>query len=180
MAALAPSSSEPGAALAAARRLYLLFRIGEDRYALDAADVVEVLGLRAFKQVPGTPPWVAGMLDRRGVPVPVIDMSALAGQGSAVTVTSTRLALVRYRPDPGAESRLLGLILEQATETVHYDPAAFQPYGMDNAGARYLGPVLSDAHGMVQAVNVGDLLPAPVRALLFPQAGDGHEGEARP
>ena len=93
MAALAPSSSESVTALAAARRLYLLFRIGEDRYALDAADVVEVLGLRALKQVPGTPPWVAGMLDRRGTPVPVIDMSALAGHGSAVTVTSTRLAL---------------------------------------------------------------------------------------
>lgn len=180
MAALAPSSSESVTALAAARRLYLLFRIGEDRYALDAADVVEVLGLRALKQVPGTPPWVAGMLDRRGTPVPVIDMSALAGHGSAVTVTSTRLALVRYRPDPGAESRLLGLILEQATETVHYDPAAFRPYGMDNPGARYLGPVLSDARGMVQAVNVGDLLPATVRALLFPESGGGREGEALP
>ncbi|NMK49523.1 chemotaxis protein CheW [Achromobacter sp. Bel] len=180
MAALAPSSSEPGAALAAARRLYLLFRIGEDRYALDAADVVEVLGLRALKQVPGTPPWVAGLLDRRGVPVPVIDMSALAGRGAAVMVTSTRLALVRFRPDAGGEGRLLGLILEQATETVHYDPAVFRPYGLDNADARYLGPVLSDARGMVQAVNVGDLLPAPVRALLFPAAGGSHDGEVSP
>jgi len=63
---------------------------------------------------------------------------------------------------------LLGLILEQATETVHYDPAAFKPYGLDNPGARYLGPVLSDAHGMVQAVKVADLLPASVRALLYP------------
>ncbi|MBB1594280.1 chemotaxis protein CheW [Achromobacter sp. UMC46] len=185
MAALAPSLPEPGAALAAARRLYLLFRIGEDRYALDAADVVEVLGLRALKQVPSTPEWVAGMLDRRGVPVPVIDMSALAGHGAAVRVTSTRLALVRFRPDAGAgtgvdaEGRLLGLILEQATETVHYDPAAFRPYGLDNAGARYLGPVLSDARGMVQAVKVGDLLPAPVRTLLFP-AANSHEGEASP
>ncbi|HCW19271.1 chemotaxis protein CheW [Achromobacter sp.] len=180
MAALAPSLSKPDAAFAAARRLYLLFRIGEDRYALDAADVVEVLGLRAFKQVPGTPPWVAGMLDRRGVPVPVIDMSALAGRASAVMVTSTRLALVRFRPDAGGEGRLLGLILEHATETVHYDPAAFRPYGLDNAGAPYLGPVLSDAGGMVQAVNVGDLLPASVRALLFPPVDGSQGGEASP
>ncbi|MGH8818311.1 chemotaxis protein CheW [Achromobacter pestifer] len=172
MAELAASSSQPSAALAAARRLYLLFRIGEDRYALDAGDVVEVLGLRALKQVPGTPPWVAGMMDRRGEPVPVIDMSALAGNGAAVAVTSTRLALVRYRPDALADGRLLGLILEQATETVHYDPAAFRPYGLDNPDARYLGPVLSDARGMVQAVKVEDLLPASVRALLFPATSD--------
>lgn len=184
MAELAPAPApEPGAAQAAARRLYLLFRIGADRYALDAADVVEVLGLRALKQVPGTPPWVAGMMERRGVAVPVIDMSQLAGKGAAAPVTSTRLTLLRYRAGPAADSRLLGLILEQATETVHYDPAAFKPYGLDNTHTPYLGPVLSDAHGMVQAVRVGDLLPAPVRALLFPEdsaASLGAPGEARP
>jgi chemotaxis-related protein WspB len=179
MAQWAPAS-DANAARAAARRLYLLFRIGGDRYALDAGDVVEVLGMRMLKQVPGAPAWVAGMLDRRGVPVPVIDMSQLAGKSAAAAVTSTRLALVRYGVDAadggnggnsgnsGNGGRLLGLILEQATETVHYDPAAFKPYGLDNPGARYLGPVLSDAHGMVQAVKVADLLPASVRALLYP------------
>jgi len=158
---------------AAARRLYLLFCIGSDRYALEARDVAEVLGLRALKQVPGAPPWVAGMLERRGAAVPVIDMSALAGRGAAAAVTSTRLALVRYRGAPQAEPRLLGLILEQATETAHFDPAAFRPGGLDHPEARYLGPVLSHAGGLVQAVRVDDLLPAAVRALLFPD-------EARP
>ncbi|MNT43920.1 Chemotaxis protein CheW [compost metagenome] len=165
-----PAACAPSAAAnaGAGRRLYLLFRIGADRYALDARDIVEVLGLRAFKQVPGAPPWVAGVMGRRGEAVPVIDMSALAGAGAAAAVTSTRLTLVRYRGDPRAGVRMLGLILEQATETVHYDPAAFQPHALDNPEARYLGPVLNDAGGMVQAVKVDDLLPAHARALLFP------------
>lgn len=163
LAPLAPAAS----AATGRRRLYLLFRIGADRYALDAADVVEVLGMRAFKQVPGTPPWVAGMFDCRGAAVPVIDLSALAGAGAAARVTSTRLALVRYQPAQEPRERLLGLVLEQATETAHYDPAAFRPLGLETPQARYLGPVLSDARGMVQAVEVADLLPEPVRALLF-------------
>ncbi|WAI81105.1 MULTISPECIES: chemotaxis protein CheW [Achromobacter] len=193
-------STQPGAAGPAARRLYLLFRIGGDRYALDAGEVIEVLGLRALKQVPGAPLWVAGMLDRRGAPVPVIDMSELAGQGAAARVTSTRLALVHYRPAAtaaatvataatatatttataaasGAADHVLGLILEHATETLHYDPAAFQPSSLDNPDARYLGPVLSDAQGMVQAVRVNDLLAPSVRAMLYPAAP---VGEARP
>lgn len=207
MAELAPSSSSgplraAGAAGPAARRLYLLFRIGGDRYALDAGEVIEVLGLRTLKQVPGAPLWVAGMLDRRGAPVPVIDMSELAGQGAAARVTSTRLALVHYRPAaaasaaatpaatpaatatasataaaPSAADHVLGLILEHATETLHYDPAAFQPSGLDSPNARYLGPVLSDAHGMVQAVRVNDLLAPSVRAMLYPADLDG---EAQP
>ncbi|MGE8619653.1 MAG: chemotaxis protein CheW [Achromobacter spanius] len=191
MAELA-SSIQPGAAGSAARRLYLLFRIGGDRYALDAGEVIEVLGLRTLKQVPGAPSWVAGMLDRRGAPVPVIDMSELAGQGAAARVTSTRLALVHYRPaaaetatptatatasNPGAADHVLGLILEHATETLHYDPAAFQPSGLDHPNARYLGSVLSDAHGMLQAVRVNDLLAPSVRAMLYPADSDS---EARP
>lgn len=160
-----PPSAASGAA--ARRRLYLLFRIGADRYALDAADVIEVLGMRTFKQVPGTPPWVLGMFDRRGAAVPAIDLSALAGVGTAARVTSTRLALVRYLPEGGYQERLLGLVLEQATETVHYDPTAFRPVGLHTPQARYLGPVLSDEGGMVQAVTVAELLPEPVRALLF-------------
>ncbi|CAB3832588.1 chemotaxis protein CheW [Achromobacter dolens] len=160
----------------AGRRLYLLFRIAADRYALDAADVIEVLGMRTFKQVPGTPSWVAGMFDCRGVAVPAIDLSALAGAGAATLVTSTRLALVRYRPAGAADERPLGLILEQATETAHYDPAAFQPSGLETPQARYLGPVLSDGRGMVQAVRVADLLPDAVRTLLFPSGSTSYEG----
>lgn len=176
MAQLAPSLQPGGLnAAAAARRLYLLFRIGGDRYALDAGEVIEVLGLRVLKQVPGAPSWVAGMLHWRGRPVPVIDMSALAGQDAAARVTSTRLAMVHYRAD--AAEQVLGLILEQATETVHYDPTAFQPAGLDNPDARYLGPVLNDAHGMVQAVGVNDLLAPPVRAMLYPAS---HAREVRP
>jgi len=163
-----------------ARRLYLLFRIGADRYALDAGDIAEVLGLRVFKQVPGAPHWVAGLMERRGVAVPVIDMSALAGAGPFAAVTSTRVALVRYRPEHSDAERLLGLILEQATETVHYDPSGFQPHALDNAEARYLGRVLTDAQGMVQAVSVNDLLPAYVRALLFPSDGNASAAEAQP
>ena len=45
----------PSAGAGAGRRLYLLFRIGAGRYALDAADVVRVLGRRPFTQGPGTP-----------------------------------------------------------------------------------------------------------------------------
>lgn len=172
MAVPAAAASTSAVSAGAGRRLYLLFRMGGDRYALDAGDVIEVLGLRTFKQVPGAPGWVAGMLERRGAAVPVIDMSALAGAGAAAAVTSTRLALVRYRADPQGDERALGLILEQATETVHYDPAAFQPNVLDSPDARYLGSVLSDGRGMVQAVKVKDLLPPGVRALLFPAADE--------
>ncbi|MNR68201.1 hypothetical protein D3C85_1926230 [compost metagenome] len=48
------------------------------------------------------------------------------------------------------------------------DPADFQPYGLDNPQARYLGPVREDAQGLLQWVRVAELLDDQVRALLYP------------
>ena len=76
--------------------------------------------------------------------------------------------LVHYRPDERQPSRWLGLILEQATDTLRCNPEDFQPYGLDNRQAPYLGPVREDAQGLVQWVRVNDLLDDAVRSLLFP------------
>jgi chemotaxis-related protein WspB len=76
--------------------------------------------------------------------------------------------LVNYCPDETGETQLLGLILEQATDTLRCDPADFRPYGLDNRQAPYLGPVRKDEQGLLQWVRVSDLLNDQVRALLFP------------
>lgn len=147
-------------------RLYLQFRMGGDRYALDVHEVVEVLPLRRLKQVPEAPEWVAGVFSHRGVLVPVLDLGTLAfGQPSRAR-TSTRLVLVDY-PLQG-QGRWLGLILEQATDTLRCHPDEFRDYGLEQGSARYLGPVYEAADGLVQRIRVADLLPDEVRALLFP------------
>jgi chemotaxis-related protein WspB len=114
------------------------------------------------------PDWVAGVFAYRGAVVPVIDLSALTFGEPAQARTSTRLVLVNYRPDESTEARLLGLILEQATDTLRCNPADFQPYGLDNRQAPYLGPVREDAQGLLQWVRVADLLDDRVRGVLFP------------
>jgi chemotaxis-related protein WspB len=66
--------------------------------------------------------------------------------------------------------RLLALLLEGATRTIRLDAEAFHETGIDVPHARYLGPVASDAGGLVQWVRVEHLLPDDVKALLFPEA----------
>ncbi|BBH44629.1 chemotaxis protein CheW [Pseudomonas sp. KU43P] len=143
--------------------LYLLFRLDQQRFALDVREVIEVLPRRTLKPVAQAPAWVAGILAHRGVLVPVIDLCALSFTRPAAERTSTRLVLVHYR-----KAHQLGLILEQATETLRCRPEEFQPYGLDNGEAPYLGPVRQDAQGMLQRIEVDDLLSDAVRELLFP------------
>jgi chemotaxis-related protein WspB len=148
--------------------LFLLFQLGNDRYALDAGQVAEVLPLVDIKQIPQAPPAVAGLFDFRGDPVPVIDLSQAALGCPAQRRLSTRIILAHY-PDGNGEPRLLGLIAEKVTETIRRAASDFVAAGIDNDAAPYLGPVATDARGLIQWVQVDRLLTPAVRDCLFKQ-----------
>ena len=161
----APTSARAQAP--AASKLFLVFQAGGQRFAVAAVEVSEVLPVLPLKPIARAPAWVAGVFAHRGQVVPVIDIGALAFDQPATPRTSTRLVLVHYRGQPDQPDALLGLILEQATNTLRCNPVEFKAYGLDNPGARYLGPVREDAEGLLQWVGVQDLLDERARALLY-------------
>jgi chemotaxis-related protein WspB len=146
--------------------LFLVFQLDRDRYAIDAAQVVSVLNLVEPKAIPLAPAAVAGAFDYRGEPVPLIDLCQLALGRPARARLSTRVIVVDYPAGDGG-SRRLGLIAEQVLETVRREAAEFAPAGVDAMQAPYLGPVASDAQGLLQWVRIEQLLPDSVRELLF-------------
>ncbi|MOA15011.1 CheW-like domain protein [compost metagenome] len=154
-------------------RLYLLFSLGRDRYALDVRDVAEVLPLCPLKQVPEAPAWVAGLHAHRGELLPVLDLNQLCFGRPVLRRTSTRLVLVDYCSGGSGPRQRLGLLLEQTTQTRRLDPTAFRDYGLQQGDAAYLGPVLEEPDGLLQLISVADLLPDSVRALLLPGTEEG-------
>ncbi|MBN3788322.1 chemotaxis protein CheW [Burkholderia sp. Ac-20353] len=152
--------------------LFLLFELDGERYALDATQIVEVLALAPVKSMPGTPPWLAGVIDHRGTLVPVLDVPQLALGRAARALRSTRLVVVRYAQPNAADGadRWLGLIVEHATQVRDFAPAQFADSGIATPHARWLGPVAADASGFVQQIDVRQMLDDDARALLFPPA----------
>jgi chemotaxis-related protein WspB len=61
------------------------------------------------------------------------------------------------------------LIVEKATDTLRCDAAAFSASGVAHENARYLGPVMQHASGLIQWIKVADLLDTSIQALLFPE-----------
>ncbi|MCI8210058.1 chemotaxis protein CheW [Pseudomonas sp. S25] len=160
--------SRGSSSVAPKNKLFLLFRIGDERYALEAVEIAEVLPRLPLKVIAQAPHWVVGILAHRAQMIPVIDLAALAFGQSAKSRTSTRLVLVHYQVDAQQPKRLLGLIIEQATDMLRCAPDEFRDYGLDNPDAAYLGPVREDALGLVQWIGIQDLLSDQVRKLLYP------------
>jgi chemotaxis-related protein WspB len=146
--------------------LFLLVRIGADRYAIDAVNIIEVLPLVAIKRIPQAAAGIAGVFDYRGAAVPAIDLTLLALGREAKDVLSTRIVIVDHAAGTG-RSRPLGLIAEGATETMRLAETDFIEFGVANGAAPYLGPVTRGTRGLIQRIEINRLLPRSVQNVLF-------------
>lgn len=146
--------------------LFVLFHLGSERYALDAQRVVEVVPLLALKKFSQAPRGVAGMFIYRGRPVPALDLCELTLGRPAVEHLSTRIIIVNHS-SPGGEEQLLGLIAERATEILRREERDFVDAGVRVAAAPFLGPMLTDAHGVIQLISPEKLVQESLRAQLF-------------
>jgi chemotaxis-related protein WspB len=151
--------------------LFLVFQLGVDRYAIEAAQVVEILPVVNVKQLPRAPRGVSGLFDYHGGAVPLIDLAELALGKPAKKWMSTRIILTNYR-DPDGHSRLFGLLAERATETMQGRDEDFTDPGLGVFDAPYLGGVLSDRAGIIQRVQVQHLLAQTVGSHLFQQPAE--------
>ena len=146
--------------------LFLVFRLGTDRYAIEAAQVVEVLPLVHAKHIPRAPLGVAGVFDYHGTPVPLIDLTELALGTLSQKWMSTRIILVSYREKSG-HTHLLGFLAEQATETMRWTEEDFKDAGVMVADTPYLGPVITGGDGIIQRIGIQNLLSEAVGEYLF-------------
>lgn len=146
--------------------LALLFSIGDDRYGLPVAAVVEVTPILKLKQLPGAPDYVAGLCNFRGEAIPVLDISALARGVPSRRALSTRMIVVDFPVEQGG-TRRLGLLAERATETAAISEADLRPPGVQVDDAPFLGKVAISSGEVVQLIEVGQLLTPAVAALLF-------------
>jgi len=146
--------------------LLLQFQAGNDRYGVGVDRIVEVIPMVALRALPHAEAAVAGCFNYRGAIVPVIDGTVLLSGAPSRPLMSTRIILLAYGTPDGA-SRTLGLLAEGVTETVSCTEAEFQPVGLSVPDAPYLGDVLVRPEGMIQRIEVRDLLSDSLREALF-------------
>ncbi|MFC0131622.1 chemotaxis protein [Massilia eurypsychrophila] len=142
----------------------LVFSIGPDRYCLRLGAIARVLPALELKHLPLSPAFVAGLMDLHGAPVPVIDLSRLAGLTPEQVWFDTRIILVDY-PLGGGATRQLGLLAEHVIGIETLDDNALTDGGVK--AAPFLGQVAPGAGGMLQLVEIERLLTPDVSAQLF-------------
>lgn len=148
--------------------LFLEFHIADERYALPTNRIVEIAPMVHLKKIPLAHEYVAGVMNYRSQPIPIIDLNQLYGYAAAKQRISTRIILLEY-PVTTQEDKFLGLLAEHVTGTLNYKPEDFEDTGLPGLARNGLRGIAHDAQGSVQWIQAEDLLPADVRNDLFMQ-----------
>lgn len=96
--------------------LYVLFKVADGEYALPASDVLHMESYAGATRVPGSPEYVAGLMQVRRRVIPVVDLRRRFGLDGAELDGDRRVLVVRQG------ERSVGLLVDRAREVLSIGP----------------------------------------------------------
>ena len=143
--------------------LALLFHIGNKRYALDVAKIVEVLPCLVEDESTMTPDYFAGIINYRGKALPVIDLSQMHIGLACPRQLSSRIILVKCPPGR-CHQKVIGLLASKVTETLRLDFPDSAPGLKDTSF--YIETPQSEEREMIKWFSINDMLPDSINIIF--------------
>ena len=99
------------------------FRIGNETYGVRIGSVREIVRVPEITSVPSAPETVEGVINLRGKIIPVMDLRKRFGQSDIRPDKKNRILVVEL------DNKLVGLIVNAATEVLKIAPGEIEPPG---------------------------------------------------
>jgi purine-binding chemotaxis protein CheW len=106
-------------------RQYMTFKLGDELFAIDVAQVREVLELSQITKVPAAPAYIRGVVNVRGQSTPVVDLRIRFGLPPGSATVHTRIIVMELHLD--GEPVILGGIADSVHEVIELEPANIDP-----------------------------------------------------
>lgn len=129
---------------------FISFAIGDDQYGVDIMSVREIKGWLEVSNLPKQPDYVRGVLNLRGVIVPIVDLRTRFGQGTTAATPSHIVIIVQIG------QRLAGLLADRVLDIVSIDGAKIQPVPRISSAARvdFLSGLVSAGGNLIALIDL--------------------------
>jgi purine-binding chemotaxis protein CheW len=175
--AAASSSSEAGPDASAVQALgneartgaiptqLISFAIGDDQYGVDIMAVREIKGWSEITHLPSQPDYVRGVLNLRGVIVPIVDLRCRFGQGLTQATPLHIVIIVQIAAKP------IGLLADRVLDIVSLEESQVQPVPRIAHAQRlnFLSGLVTIDGAMIALIDLQNLL-----SMTTEPAGDGN------
>lgn len=106
-------------------RQYVTLGIDREIFAVDVDCVREILDMQPISRVPNAPPFMIGMIDVRGLGVPVIDLRTKLGLPAIPSTQTTRILVLEI--PVGDRPLNLGLVADRVIEVTSLAEHTLEP-----------------------------------------------------
>src|ERR1700704_4412245 len=145
---------------------FISFAIGEDQYGVDIRAERGIKGWAQITQLPRQPDHMRGVLNLRGIMVPIIDLRCRFGQG-VTEATALHIVIVVQ-----IGARHVGLLADRVLDIVGFNASQIQPVPRvaQASNVDFLSGLVMIERGMIALIDLSRLLSASI--------GDGAENGA--
>ena len=152
------SAADAAARHAALPIQFISFAIGDDQYGVDIMAVREIKGWSEITHLLKQPDYVRGVLNLRGVIVPIIDLRCRFGQG-VTEATALHIVIIVQ-----VGSRPVGLLADRVLDIVSFDSSQIQPVPRIAQASRidFLSGLVTIDNTMIALIDLQNLLSIPV------------------
>jgi purine-binding chemotaxis protein CheW len=96
---------------------YLTFRLDTEEYGIDILKVQEIRGYDTVTRIAGAPRFIKGVINLRGVIVPIVDLRMIFSLGEAKCDAFTVAIILNLR------GRVVGAVVDSVSDVLELDPA---------------------------------------------------------
>ncbi|MEG0818248.1 MULTISPECIES: chemotaxis protein CheW [Brevundimonas] len=147
--------------VAGADRELIAFRIGEQEFCVDIMNVREIRGWTPATPLPRSPSYMKGVINLRGIVLPIIDLGARFGLATAEP-TARHVIMVAH-----IGSRLVGLLVDAVSDIVQLTDSTIQPtpdVASDHVKTFVQGIFAVEGGRMISLIDLNHVLPAESEA----------------
>src|SRR5258705_12630192 len=133
---------------------FISFAIGDDQYGVDIMAVREIKEWTEITHLPKQPEYVRGVLNLRGVIVPIIDLRCRFGQGRTEATPLHVIIIVQI------EHQLVRLLADRVLDIVSFETTQVQAVPRVANGTRvgFLSGLVTIESGMIALIDLPNLL----------------------
>ncbi|MET0265241.1 MAG: chemotaxis protein CheW [Duganella sp.] len=141
---------------------YLAFKLGAEEYGIDILKVQEIRGYEAVTRIANAPDFIKGVINLRGIIIPVVDMRIKFNLGEPIYDQFTVVIILNI------SGRIVGMVVDSVSDVTTLTPEQVKPapeMGTAFSSDYMIGLGTIDER-MLILVNIDKLMLSPEMGLM--------------
>jgi len=141
---------------------YLTFRLGAEEYGIDILKVQEIRSYEVPTRIANAPPFIKGVVNLRGVIVPIVDLRLKLGCDSAEVNSFTVVIVLNVK------GRVVGAVVDSVSDVLELarDAIKAAPEMASSVDASFITGIGSVGDRMLILMDIESLMASPEMGLI--------------